>query len=102
MNVMPRSIAAWTRRVDSRSVFGSPRCQPPRARMDTAMPVRPKGRVGTSPEDFFIPLYSFLFGTKACACHRARNFAIAHEPLPHVAGAQVLRAQQRDAEVDAD
>src|SRR5688500_8507299 len=55
MNVMPRSIAACTRRVDSRSVFGRPRCQPPSASIDTGIPVRPNGRVGTSADDVFIP-----------------------------------------------
>ena len=30
------------------------------------------------------------------------NLGVGHEPAPHAAGAQVLRRQQRDAEVDAD
>src|SRR5512145_847712 len=51
MNVMPPSIAAWTSRVDSRSVFGTPMCQPPSASSDTGIPERPNGRVGTSPDD---------------------------------------------------
>src|SRR5690349_21591529 len=54
MNVMPPSIAAWTRRVASRSVFGRPRCHPPSARMETGMLVRPNGRVGTTAEDVAI------------------------------------------------
>jgi hypothetical protein len=48
MKVMPPSMAACTSRVASRSVFGSPRCQPPSARIETGIPVRPNGRVGTS------------------------------------------------------
>ena len=33
---------------------------------------------------------------------RARDFRILHEPRPDAAAAQVLGAQQRDAEIDAD
>ena len=43
--VLP-SPAACTRRTAAASDFGTPRCQPPSARIETGMPLRPNGRVG--------------------------------------------------------
>src|SRR5262245_66275603 len=49
---MPASMAECIKRTAARSVFGRPTCQPPRPRTETRSPVRPKGLVGISTEDF--------------------------------------------------
>src|SRR6266542_4435660 len=99
MNVMPPSIAAWTSRVDSRSVFGRPRCQPPSARIETGTPARPNGRVGTS--FVILPIATDLPTPKARSPSTASDVLVTRrEPFggcqgrrgrPHVPGAPDVR-----------
>ena len=39
-----------------------------------------------------------ILPTQTCPLHRGRNLRVAHEPLPDAARAQVLGAEERDAE----
>src|SRR4029453_976273 len=48
---MPASMVSWTNRTASRSVLGTPRCHPPRPRIDTVSPDVPNGRRGISAAD---------------------------------------------------